>query len=60
MFVKVNRNMISEVDLHSYTFTSLLAQHRRIQGFAPGMALLSYCFDSIPKKRSKFNWFKSR
>lgn len=60
MFVKVNRNMISEADLSSVTFTSLLSNARQIQDFEPGMALLSYSFDSIPKKRSKFKWFKRK
>jgi hypothetical protein len=60
MFIKVNRNMISEVDLHSCTFSSLLSHYHQLQGFEAGKALLSYSFDSIPKKRSKFSWFKSR
>jgi hypothetical protein len=59
MFVKVNRNMISEADLNSCTFTSLLSHYPQIQDFEPGMALLSNSFNSIPKKRSKFNWLKS-
>lgn len=60
MFVKVNRNMISESDLNSCTFTSLLSHSHQIQDFEPGMTLLSQSFDSIPQKRSKFKWFKSR
>jgi hypothetical protein len=60
MFVKVNRNMISEADLNSYTFTSLLSHSHQIKDFEAGMALLSQCFASIPKKRSIFKWFKSR
>ena len=60
MFVKVNRNMISEADLNSCTFTSLLNHSHQIQDFEPGMTLLSQSFASIPKKRSTFKWFKSR
>ncbi len=57
MFVKVNRNMISEADLNSCTFTSLLSHSHQIKDFEPGMTLLSSSYNSIPKKRSKFKWF---
>ena len=60
MFVKVNRNMISEADLNSCTFTSLLSHSHQIKDFEPGMTLLSSSFNSIQKKRSTFKWFKSR
>jgi hypothetical protein len=56
--VKVNRNMISEADLNSCTFTNLLSHSHQIQDFEPGLALLSSSFDAIPKKRSRFKWFQ--
>jgi hypothetical protein len=58
MFVKVNRDMISEEDLASYTFTALVCQSKKIQDFADGMALLASSYDLIRQKRSGFRWLK--
>lgn len=57
MFVKVNRNMLSEIELASYTFTNLLSRFDQIQGYDPALKLLSDCFNAIQKKKSKFKWF---
>lgn len=59
IFVKVNRNMLSEIDLASHTFTGLLSHSDKIQEFEPGLALLSSSFNAIPERRKKFKWFKS-
>jgi hypothetical protein len=59
MFVKVNRNMLNEIELASHTFTSLLIHSDKIQKFEPGLALLSSSFHAIPERRKRFKWFKS-